>query len=77
MEVVVDVARRPRVGGRNEDSRSPGDGLEDEGWQPVQAFNIDLKARYQILHENLLDLSHLTFLHESIIGRDEIATADV
>jgi phenylpropionate dioxygenase-like ring-hydroxylating dioxygenase large terminal subunit len=52
-------------------------GLEDEGWQPVQAFNIDLKARYQILHENLLDLSHLTFLHESIIGRDEIATADV
>ncbi|MDB5717872.1 MAG: hypothetical protein JWM38_1299 [Sphingomonas bacterium] len=31
-------------------------------------------GRYQLLHDNLLDLSHLAFLHSSSIGMEAIAT---
>lgn len=47
--------------------------VESEGWEPAIVGLTTLKARYMLLHENLLDLSHLTFLHEASVGSAGIA----
>lgn len=54
--------------------------LEDIGfcedgfvYQPVRSMHVD--GRYQLLNDNLLDLTHLGFLHSSSIGTDENASA--
>lgn len=47
--------------------------LTDPDWLPVKAASHLLKARHQLMHENLCDLSHLTFLHPGIIGVDAVA----
>jgi phenylpropionate dioxygenase-like ring-hydroxylating dioxygenase large terminal subunit len=52
-------------------------GLTDPEWCASPSFDLTLKARYELLHENLLDLSHITFLHADNIGIDEIAAAEV
>lgn len=36
-----------------------------------------MKARAQLLNENLLDLSHVSYLHPESIGSEDVATADV
>jgi vanillate O-demethylase monooxygenase subunit len=51
--------------------------LLDPGFEAIQCFAVDLKGRYQLLHENLLDLSHLSFLHADQMGIDEIAQTPV
>jgi vanillate O-demethylase monooxygenase subunit len=33
-----------------------------------------VNGRYQLMHDNLLDLSHLAFLHSTKIGTEEVAT---
>jgi vanillate O-demethylase monooxygenase subunit len=38
---------------------------------------LHLKARYQLLNENLLDLSHLTDLHDGTIGTQNVAGAPI
>ena len=46
-------------------------------------FNIEpkayflLKSRYMLMHDNLLDLTHLAYLHSSTIGDKEIAEANL
>lgn len=40
-------------------------GLEDpEEWWTIQRFVMNIQGNFQLLQENLLDLSHVSFLHE-------------
>lgn len=48
-------------------------GIGKEGWHTECVQRIELKARYQILIDNLFDLSHLGFVHASIVGSGGIA----
>ncbi|HWW63682.1 MAG TPA: aromatic ring-hydroxylating dioxygenase subunit alpha [Sphingomonadaceae bacterium] len=52
--------------------------LHDEdlpnGTYSVPLNHYDVKGRYQLLHDNLLDLSHLAYLHETSIGTEGVAT---
>lgn len=48
--------------------------LNQEGWRWVGG-TLGLKARFQLLNENLLDLTHLTFLHRGSIGTEAVAEA--
>lgn len=47
--------------------------VEAEGWSATIGGVEHLNARYELLHENLLDLSHLTYLHENTIGSASVA----
>ncbi len=47
-----------------------------DGWSTA-AGTLHMKGRTQLLNENLLDLSHLSFLHPDSIGSPEIAEIPV
>lgn len=49
--------------------------LIGEGWVLSEGY-MDLKASYVYMHENLLDLTHLTFIHADTIGTPDFAGAD-
>lgn len=49
----------------------------DAAWTPVIGGVETLQARYALFHENLLDLSHLSFLHEATIGSSGVATTQL
>lgn len=55
------------------DMEAIGFGLEGIHYAPVSTMLV--KGRYQLLNDNLLDLTHLGFLHASSIGTDENASA--
>jgi vanillate O-demethylase monooxygenase subunit len=42
---------------------------EDDGWR-IAGGHLDYDAHYQLINDNLLDLSHLSFTHEHTLGRD-------
>ncbi len=42
-------------------------GLDDPDWH-LKAGSLDYAADYQLIHDNLLDLSHLDYLHETTLG---------
>ena len=46
---------------------------ESAGWEPAIIGMTTVKARHLLLHENLLDLSHLTYLHDGTVGSAGIA----
>lgn len=46
--------------------------LEMPGWDRIGG-EFNLRAHFQLLHENLLDLSHFTYLHPGNIGTPEYA----
>ena len=46
-------------------------------WHAVTAGHSMLKARNQLMVENLLDLSHLTFVHKQTIGTTSVAATPV
>lgn len=50
--------------------------LNDNNWQVEVGF-LEISSNYVHLHENLLDLSHLSFLHETSFGTPEYARAPV
>ena len=50
--------------------------LDDPEWHGVSG-TMDIKCRYELMNDNLLDLSHLTFLHADTIGAGYIAQAPV
>lgn len=50
--------------------------LDRGGWAKAGAY-LHVKASYVHLHENLLDLSHLTFLHSRTFGTPDYARAPV
>ena len=51
--------------------------LTEPGWLAVPALTNHLKARAQLLHENLTDISHLSYLHPGTIGTDSVAATQV
>lgn len=50
--------------------------IRDPAWGVVRG-TLHMKARAQLLNENLLDLSHLSFLHADTIGSAEVASTPV
>ena len=50
-------------------------GLTAPDLYPVALFTDEVACRYQLLNDNLLDLTHLAFLHSSSIGTIENARA--
>ncbi len=51
-------------------------GLGSDGWVTQCVGYQHLKARYTLLIDNLFDLSHLAFIHASIVGEYGIALTD-
>lgn len=52
----------------------PQDWMESTGWERSQGY-LALQANYVRLHENLLDLTHLSFLHAKSFGTPDYAKA--
>jgi vanillate O-demethylase monooxygenase subunit len=52
----------------------PQDWMEDAEWERSQGY-LGLQANYVRLHENLLDLTHLSFLHAKSFGTPDYAKA--
>jgi vanillate O-demethylase monooxygenase subunit len=50
-------------------------GHDAEGMYPGALFSFEVQGRYQLLNDNLLDLTHLAFLHGTSIGTLENARA--
>jgi phenylpropionate dioxygenase-like ring-hydroxylating dioxygenase large terminal subunit len=50
-------------------------GLTDPEFAAVEVYHEEIEARHQLLHDNLLDLSHVAFLHGSTLGGGSEATA--
>ncbi len=48
--------------------------LDDFGWATAYDY-LKVNSSYVFLHENLVDLSHLTFLHANTFGTPDYATA--
>ncbi|SIQ61679.1 aromatic ring-hydroxylating dioxygenase subunit alpha [Marinobacterium stanieri] len=56
-------------------SKIPAMPMLEEGWVTSEDY-MPLKASYVYLHENLLDLTHLSFLHAKTFGTPDYAKAD-
>ncbi|WP_333605867.1 aromatic ring-hydroxylating dioxygenase subunit alpha [Novosphingobium sp.] len=54
-----------------------GDIADQSDWCFTVGGVEDLQGRYQLLHDNLLDLSHITFLHADTIGSPRVAATPV
>lgn len=52
----------------------PQDWMEDPQWERSQGY-LSLQASYVRLHENLLDLTHLSYLHARSFGTPDYAKA--
>lgn len=50
-------------------------GLTDPEFVSAVVYHEEIEARHQLLHDNLLDLSHVAFLHGSTLGGGSEATA--
>jgi phenylpropionate dioxygenase-like ring-hydroxylating dioxygenase large terminal subunit len=50
-------------------------GLEREGWSVQPYFMLEIRSNYSMLFENLLDTSHISFLHGRAIDSGRMATA--
>jgi vanillate O-demethylase monooxygenase subunit len=51
--------------------------LEGSTWQADVGGVEPLRARYQLMNENVLDLTHVTFVHANTIGTETIAAAPI
>ncbi|WP_162854661.1 aromatic ring-hydroxylating dioxygenase subunit alpha [Sphingobium estronivorans] len=54
-------------------------GLEGDDLTTDDAYHGEIEARYQLIHDNLMDLTHVAFLHRNTLGGggDDSATAKV
>lgn len=50
-------------------------GLDQPGWATSGGERLELKARCQLLIDNLMDLTHLPFVHHQIPGGDKLLQA--
>ncbi|KRB93568.1 aromatic ring-hydroxylating dioxygenase subunit alpha [Noviherbaspirillum sp. Root189] len=50
-------------------------GLGAEQWRADVGCNTPLKARYSILVDNLMDLSHISYSHEKTLGNNDFIAA--
>lgn len=51
-------------------------GLDQDGWIPF-GNHLRVKAHYQLLVDNLIDLSHESYVHTSSIGNDHVAETPI
>jgi len=51
-------------------------GLGRDGWSAEPYFMLEIHSNYSMLFENLLDTSHISFLHGRAIDSGRMATAD-
>jgi vanillate O-demethylase monooxygenase subunit len=51
--------------------------LENTTWRADVGGVEPLRARYQLMNENVLDLTHVTFVHAATIGTKTIAAAPI
>jgi phenylpropionate dioxygenase-like ring-hydroxylating dioxygenase large terminal subunit len=51
-------------------------GLEEENNNSDEVRHVEVEARYQLLHDNLMDLSHVGFLHKNTLGGGSEAAAE-
>jgi vanillate O-demethylase monooxygenase subunit len=49
---------------------------DDPNWR-AKGERLDLEGNYQLLVENLLDLTHLQFVHPTTLGTDSVAAAPI
>jgi phenylpropionate dioxygenase-like ring-hydroxylating dioxygenase large terminal subunit len=47
----------------------------DPGWR-MQTGELAYEANYQLINDNLLDLSHLSYVHENTLGRNSMSWGD-
>lgn len=45
------------------------------GWHAIAGTRMAVNGRYTLLNDNLLDLSHLTFMHPDSLGTEDVAAA--
>jgi len=50
--------------------------MDDSNWTACSGYTLT-RANYQLFNDNLLDLSHESFLHERTIGNEAVAQAPV
>ena len=50
--------------------------MDDPGWR-AKGEKLDLPGNYQLLVDNLLDLTHLQFVHPTTLGTDAIASKPI
>ena len=50
-------------------------GLEQPGYEVTEMFRMDIPGNYQLLHENLLDVSHITYLHPGMLDDGSVGPA--
>jgi phenylpropionate dioxygenase-like ring-hydroxylating dioxygenase large terminal subunit len=50
-------------------------GHDDPGWW-MQTGQLAYEANYQLINDNLLDLAHLSYVHENTLGRNSMAWAN-
>ena len=50
-------------------------GHGDPGWW-MQTGQLAYEANYQLINDNLLDLAHLSYVHENTLGRNSMAWAN-
>jgi phenylpropionate dioxygenase-like ring-hydroxylating dioxygenase large terminal subunit len=50
-------------------------GLETEGWNAKPYLMLEIKSNYSLLFENLLDTSHISFLHGTALDGGRMASS--
>ena len=50
--------------------------MDDEKWVPSRGYH-HIRADYRLITDNLLDLSHETYVHKETIGNDAVADSPV
>jgi phenylpropionate dioxygenase-like ring-hydroxylating dioxygenase large terminal subunit len=50
-------------------------GLDREGYEVTEMFRMDIPGNYQLLHENLLDVSHISYLHPGMLDDGSVGPA--
>ncbi len=50
-------------------------GLERPGYEVTEMFRMDIPGNYQLLHENLLDVSHISYLHPGLLDDGSVGPA--
>jgi phenylpropionate dioxygenase-like ring-hydroxylating dioxygenase large terminal subunit len=50
-------------------------GITRPGWRVTPMFAMEMACNFQLLHENLLDVSHISFLHPGLLDTGSMAAA--
>ena len=51
-------------------------GMERPGYTAIPFFAMEMKANYQLMHDNLMDTSHLSFVHPNLLDTGDMAVSE-